>query len=201
MSSVYLDYNATAPIRPEAAEAAICALNIGGNPSSVHAAGRVARAAVERAREQVAGLVGVKPGSLTFTSGGTEANALAIESAIAAGARRPLIGMTEHVSVMASALASGLTVEGWPVTREGVADLDWLADRLNGWKVEDGAPLHALSLANNETGVIQPVAEAAALIHAAGGWLHVDAVQAAGKIAVDFAALGADTCCHCRVTS
>jgi cysteine desulfurase len=193
VTSVYLDYNATAPIRPEAAEAAACALGIGGNPSSIHAAGRLARAAVEKARDQVAALIGVKPGSLTFTSGGTEANALAIESAIAAGAKRPLIGLTEHASVLATSMASGLMVEGWPVTEDGRADLTWLADRLAKWSAKDGAPFAAISLVNNETGVIQPVAEAAALIHAAGGWLHVDAVQAAGKIAVDFAATGADT--------
>jgi cysteine desulfurase len=193
MTPVYLDYNATAPIRPEAAEAVACALAIGGNPSSVHAAGRTARAAVERARAQVAALVGVKEGSLTFTSGGTEANAMAIGSAIAAGARKPLISLTEHASVMQAALTTGLTVEGWPVDRNGLADLDWLADRLKGWTAADGRPFAALSLANNETGVIQPVAEAGELIHAAGGWLHVDAVQAAGKIPMSFAATGADT--------
>ncbi len=193
MTSIYLDYNATAPIRPEAAEAAACALGVGGNPSSVHAAGRVARAAIEKAREQVAGLVGVKPGSITFTSGGTEANALAIESAIAAGAKRPVVCLTEHPSVMASAMASGLMVEGWPVGASGVVELDWLRDRLGQWQAKDGAPFVAVSLVNNETGVIQPIAEVAEIVHGVGGWLHVDAVQAAGKIAVDFTALGADT--------
>jgi cysteine desulfurase len=193
VTSVYLDYNATAPIRPEAASAAARALAIGGNPSSVHAAGRSARAAVERARDQVAGLVGVKPGSVTFTSGGTEANALAIESAVAAGAGRLLVSMTDHVSVLATAAAAGFCTEAWPVTCDGVADLDWLERRLKDWKAEDGAPFAALSLANNETGVIQPVSQAAALLHAASGWLHVDAVQAVGKIAVSFADTGADT--------
>ena len=193
MGGVYLDYNATAPIRPEAAEAIACALAIGGNPSSVHAAGRTARAAVEKARAQVAELVAVREGSVTFTSGGTEANALAIDSAIAAGARRPIVGLAEHVSVMEGALASGLMVEGWPVRPDGTADLDWLAARLCAWSAEDGRPFVAMSLANNETGVIQPVAEAARLVREAGGWLHVDAVQAAGKIPVDFNALGADT--------
>ncbi len=192
-TAVYLDYNATAPIRPEAADAAACALAIGGNPSSVHAAGRLARAAVEKARDQVAALVGVKSGSVTFTSGGTEANALAIESAIAAGAKRPLVSMTDHVSVLATASAGGFWTEAWPVTGDGLADLDWLEQRLKSWKADDGAPFAALSLANNETGVIQPVAQAAALLHAAGGWLHVDAVQAVGKIAVSFAETGADT--------
>jgi cysteine desulfurase len=192
-TAVYLDYNATAPIRSEAADAAACALAIGGNPSSVHAAGRLARAAVEKARDQVAALVGVKSGSVTFTSGGTEANALAIESAIAAGAKRPLVSMTDHVSVLATASAGGFWTEAWPVTGDGLADLDWLEQRLKSWKADDGAPFAALSLANNETGVIQPVAQAAALLHAAGGWLHVDAVQAVGKIAVSFAETGADT--------
>jgi cysteine desulfurase len=193
MKQVYLDYNATAPIRPQAADAAARALAIGGNPSSVHAAGRVARAAVERARAEVAALVGARPEAVTFTSGGTEANGLAIESAIAAGARRPLVALAEHASVMETALASGRMVEGWPMTARGTADLAWLAARLGAWTAKEGPIFAVLSLANNETGVIQPVAEAAALIHAAGGTLHVDAVQAAGKIPVDVAALDADT--------
>ncbi len=192
-ASVYLDYNATAPIRPEARAAAVCALDIGGNPSSVHASGRLARAAVEQARGEVAALVSASSDSVIFTSGGTEANALAITSAIAAGAKKPIVLMTEHDSTLNTATASGLWVEAWPVTSEGVADLDWLRDRLAGWGKADGAPFVALSLANHETGVIQPVAEIAALVREAGGWLHVDAVQAVGKIAVDMRALGADT--------
>lgn len=190
---LYLDHNATAPIRPEAADAVVRALAIGGNPSSVHAAGRAARAAVEQARAQVAALVGVKDASITFTSGGTEANALAIDSAIAAGTRRPLISLAEHASSLQTAMAGVAWAEGWPVRPDGLADLDWLEARLKNWRAEDGRPFAALSLANNETGVIQPVAQAAAMLHAAGGWLHIDAVQAAGKIAVNFAATGADT--------
>ena len=193
MTSTYLDYNATAPVRPEAAEAVACALAIGGNPSSVHAAGRTARAAVEKARRQVAALVGVVPGSVTFTSGGTEANALAVQSAVAAGSRRLIVGATDHPSLIEGASATGVWVELWPVDRDGWADLNWLKARLADWKAEDGRPFVALSLANNETGVIQPVAPAAEIVRAAGGWLHVDAVQAAGKIAIDFTALGADT--------
>jgi len=193
VAGVYLDYNATAPIRPEAAAAIAHALAIGGNPSSVHAAGRTARAVVEKARGEVAALVSVVPGSVTFTSGGTESNALAIDSAIAAGARRPIVCMTEHASVMEGALAAGHIVEGWPVHSDGTADLEWLAARLKDWNTADGRPFVALSLANNETGVIQPVAEVARLVREANGWLHVDAVQAVGKIAVDFNALGADT--------
>ena len=190
---VYLDYNATAPIRPEAAEAVACALAIGGNPSSVHAAGRTARAAVERARGEVARLVGAKEGSVTFTSGGTEANALAIDSAVLAGSRRPIVGLAEHASTVQNAMAHGHMVEGWPVLGTGVVDLDWLDQRLKTWEPGFGRPFVAVSLANSETGVIQPTAEIAAIVRAADGWLHVDAVQAAGKIAVDFAATGADT--------
>jgi len=185
----YLDYNATAPVRPEAKAAVIAALEVGGNPSSVHAAGRAARSLIETARAQVAALVGVVGGSVTFTSGGTESNALAIESAVAAGYDRILLGATEHGAVTENARAAGVPVLVWPVDADGVADLGWLREELS----KGGKPLACLMLANNETGVIQPVAEASALVREAGGWLHVDAVQAAGKIAIDFTALGADT--------
>jgi cysteine desulfurase len=191
---VYLDYNATASIRPEAAEAAARALAISGNPTSVHARGRAARAAIEDARAAVAALVGADPEGVVFTSGGTEANNLAIQSAVAAGkVRRLIVGATEHASVAESAAASGLAVETWPVDRRGVADLDWLRARLARWTAEEGQPFVAVVLANNETGVIQPAGEAAVIVHAAGGLLHLDAVQMAGKLPVDLAALGADT--------
>jgi len=189
VTPVYLDHNATTPVRPEAKAAVLRALDLVGNPSSVHAGGRAARALMETSREQVAALAAVKPGSITFTSGGTEASALAIDSAVAAGCDRVLLGATEHAAVAENARAAGLPVEVWPVDGEGLADLDWLATALG----RGGRPLVCLMLANNETGVIQPVAEAAALVRPAGGWLHVDAVQAAGKIAIDFNALGADT--------
>lgn len=190
---VYLDYNATAVVRPEAAAAVAHALEVGGNPSSVHAAGRAARALVEQARTDVAALIAAPTSTIVFTSGGTEANALALESAIAAGSKRLLISAIEHDSVRETAQASGVAVEAIPVDRSGRADLTWLAERLARWDAADGKPFVALMLANNETGVIQPVAEAAELVRAADGWLHVDAVQAAGKIAVDSRALGADT--------
>lgn len=191
--AVYLDYNATAPVRPEAAAAVARALELAGNPSSVHAAGRTARAAIEQARAEVAALIAAPASTVVFTSGGTEANALAIESAVAAGARRLIVSAIEHDSVLETARASAAAVEVLPVDRNGVADLAWLADRLARWDRADGRPFVALMLANNETGVIQPVAEAAGIIRAAEGWLHVDAVQAAGRIAVDSRALGADT--------
>ena len=190
---VYLDYNATAPVRPEAAAAVALGLAAPGNPSSVHAAGRAARAVVELARTEVARLIAAPASTVVFTSGGTEANALAIESAAAAGARRLVVSAIEHDSVLETAQASGAAVERMPVTRAGVADLAWLAERLARWDAADGRPFVALMLANNETGVIQPAAEAAEIVRAADGWLHVDAIQAAGKIAVDSRALGADT--------
>jgi cysteine desulfurase len=186
---VYLDYNATAKTRPEAVAAVQAALAIGANPSSTHAAGRQARAVIERARADVAALVVAEANWLTFVSGGVEANALAIESALAAGCERAIIGATEHDAVLATAQAVFPNVEIWPVDAEGVADLDWLSDALAG----QVRHLVCLMAANNETGVIQPVETVSALVRQAGGWLHVDAVQAAGKRALDCAALGADT--------
>lgn len=187
--SIYLDYNATAPIRPEARDAVLRAFETAGNPSSVHASGRAARDLVETARKQVADLVGVVPGSVTFVSGGTEANALAIGSAAFAGFNRIIVSEGEHDAVLETAAASGLQVLKMPLDADGVARLDWLEEALS----DEGRALVCLMLANNETGVIQPVAEASALVRDADGWLHVDAVQAAGKIAIDFTALGADT--------
>ena len=192
-SGIYLDYNATAPLRPEAREAMVRAWDVGGNPSSVHATGRAARVIVEQARSEVAALIGGMVSTVVFTSGGTEANALAIESALAAGAKRLIIGAIEHESVLETAKASGMAVEILPVTSEGIADLAWLKARLDSWDLADGKPFAALMLANNETGILQPVFEASALVRAADGWLHVDAVQAAGKIDVDSRVLGADT--------
>jgi cysteine desulfurase len=192
-AAVYLDCNATAPVRPEAAAAVAAALAAVGNPSSVHAAGRAARARVEQARAEVAALIAAPASTVVFTSGGTEANALAVESAVAAGSRRLIVSAIEHESVLETAKASGAQVEVLPATGEGTADLAWLRDRLAAWDAAEGRPFVALMLANNETGVIQPVAEAAEIVRAADGWLHVDAIQAAGKVPVDSRALGADT--------
>ncbi len=179
--STYLDYNATAPVRPEAAAAVGAALAEVGNPSSVHGFGRAARARLETARERVAALVGARPSQVVFTGGGTEANNLAIGGT---GRDRILVSAIEHESVLKAA-ASDLI----PVERSGVVDLAAL-DRL--LAAERGPALVALMLANNETGVIQPVAEAARIAHANGALFQCDAVQAVGKIAVDFAALGVD---------
>ncbi|MEH0194784.1 cysteine desulfurase family protein [Caulobacter sp. CCNWLY153] len=187
--AIYLDYNATAPIRPEARESVLRAFDLAGNPSSVHASGRAARDLVETARKQVGELVGVVGGSVTFVSGGTEANVLAIDSAVASGVKRLVVSAIEHDAVVETAAASGVAVEVLPVDEHGVADLSKLTELLAG----EVRTLVCLMLANNETGVIQPVAQASAIVRAADGLLHVDAVQAAGKIAIDFSALGADT--------
>jgi len=189
----YFDWNATAPLREAAREAFADALALTGNPSSVHAEGRTARAAVEQAREQVAALVGARPGDVFFTSSGTEANMLALTPAIETSTeRRPrsklLLSAVEHVSVRAGGRFARDGIEELPVDAQGRLDLAVLATAV----AKTPRPLLSLMLANNETGVIEPVAEAAAIVHAAGGLLHVDAVQAAGRIACDIGALGAD---------
>jgi len=190
---VYLDNNASAPVRPEAAQSVLAAIEAVGNPSAVHRAGRELRAIVEESRRAVATLIGTSSGRVLFTSGGTEANSLALLSAARSGVKRFLIGATEHPSVRECALALEGQVEVWPVTSSGEADLDWLRQILRDWRPSDGPPFVALMLANNETGVIQPVEIAAELVAEVGGWLHVDAVQAAGKIAISMDALGART--------
>jgi len=179
MTSVYLDHNATSPIRPEAAAAVADALADGGNPSSVHGVGRRARARVEAARNTVAQAVGAPADAVTFMSGGTEALNLAIFGVVAAGAtRRLLITASEHDATRAAAeaVAGGgdVAMEVVPVLATGLVDLVWLEARLARWDTEDGRPFLALMQVNNETGVIQPVAEAGALVKAAGGprWRH-----------------------------
>jgi cysteine desulfurase len=179
---IYLDANATEPLRPAAREALLSAFAITGNPSSVHAAGRAARRLLEDARELLAARFGGRPAELVFTSGGTEADALAIH-ALRQG-RRLIVGATEHDAVRAAAAGA----EVLPVDAQGVADLHALAGLLKG-----GPALVCLMLANNETGTLQPVAEAATLCRAAGALLHVDAVQAAGRVRCSFSALGADS--------
>ena len=189
----YFDWNATAPLRPQAAEALRQALAVPGNPSSVHAEGRAARRLVEEAREEVAALVAARAGDVFFTSSGTEANMLALTPAIqTADERRPrerlLISAIEHSSVRTGGRFPRDAVADIAVDADGRIDLAALADALAG----TARPLVSIMLANNETGVVQPIAQAAAIVHAAGGLLHVDAVQAAGRIACDINALGAD---------
>lgn len=190
---VYLDWNATAPLRPEARQAMLDALACAGNPSSVHAEGRAARAIVERARQSIAQLAGSGAGGVVFTSGGTEANALALASELD-GRRfdRLLVSAVEHPSVLAGGRFLSDAVERISVDGEGRVDLAALTARLavlagNGQRV-----LVSIMAANNETGVLQPVMEAARIVHEAGAMLHVDAVQAFGRIPLSFSALNVD---------
>jgi cysteine desulfurase len=178
----YLDWNATAPLRPEAAAAVADALALGGNPSSVHRRGRAARQLVERSREQVAALAGAPADGVVFTSGGTEANHLAL---IGSGRARVLVSAVEHSSV----LQAVPDAEPIPVDANGMVDPNALAALLD---ADDSPALVSVMLANNETGVIQPAREIAVLAHARGALFHCDAVQAAGKIPVSLAAIGAD---------
>ncbi|MCA3745497.1 cysteine desulfurase family protein [Phenylobacterium sp.] len=192
-AGVYLDHCATSPLRPEARAAMAAAFDVTGNPSSVHASGRAARALLEEARARVAILAGAPSAAVTFTSGGTEANVLAIRSAVAAGARRLLISAIEHDCVREAALASGVETVEVPVRPEGIIDLGALQAVLDAPSAAGGPVFLALMAANNETGVIQPTREAAERVRAAGGWLHVDAVQAAGRTPVELDVLGADS--------
>ncbi len=187
--SVYLDHNATAPVRPEAVDAVMTALAEGGNPSSVHASGRAARARVEQARATIAKSICARSEDLIFTSGGTEALNLSFHASKTLGCTRIIYSAIEHDATRASAEASGLPTEVWPVDAQGRARLDWLADRLSRAD-EDERILFALMAANNETGVIQPFAEAGRMIaEADGDHLYlIDAVQMTGKASFDFAA-------------
>ncbi len=184
----YLDYNASAPLRTEARAAALGALDTAGNPTSVHAEGRAARAIVEKAREAVARLVNARPSEVVFTSGATEAN----NCVMAAGWDEICVSGIEHDSVLAPARASGAKLTWLPAAKNGVVDVEAAAALLAGSSGRTGRVLVSLMLANNETGVIQPVAEVAALARGMGATMHVDAVQAPGRLAVDCAALGAD---------
>jgi cysteine desulfurase len=196
----YLDHNATSPLRPEARLAMERALCAQANASSVHRYGRGARASIEDAREEIARLVNARPEDVIFTSGGTEANSLALHGAVegaderGACVERLFVSAIEHDSVLATAVAiadhsPGLLSSQIPVTPEGVVDLAALERMLNQSR---GRVLVAVMAANNETGVIQPVSDVIELVRKADGLVLVDAVQACGKIPVDFAARGAD---------
>lgn len=190
---IYLDWNATTPLRPEAREAMAAAWDLSGNPSSApDAEGRHARRLVEEARARVAGAVGASPRNLVFTSGGTEANALALTPGLRRGSGLPverlLVSAIEHAWCCraADSRLGRLNRSASPV--RGLLDLDRLRTILAG-----GPPaLVLVMLANNETGALQPVGEAAEIVHQAGGLLHVDTIQAFGKIPFDINDLGAD---------
>jgi cysteine desulfurase len=178
----YLDWNATAPPRAEAIAAMTAALELGGNPSSVHRRGRAARHLVEDSREKIAALVGTPADGVVFTSGGTEANHLAL---LGSGRPRVLVSAVEHSSVLQAVPEA----ERLPVGGDGVVDLAALDALL---RADPRPALVSVMLANNETGTVQPVGEIAAIAHAHEALFHCDAVQAAGKIPVSLAATGAD---------
>jgi cysteine desulfurase len=189
---VYLDCNATTPLRQEAREAMAATWELWGNPSSVHAEGRQGRRLVEDARAVIAAAIGADVRDVIFTSGGTEANALALTPGLRRGtglpAERLVVSAIEHASVLAGGRYRPDQIEILGVTRSGIVDLERLRDLLAA-----GPPaLVSIMLANNETGAIQPVAESADIVHGVGGLLHVDAVQAFGKIPCDIKKLKAD---------
>ena len=189
---VYLDWNATTPLRDEARRAVSDALDLPGNASSVHAEGREARKWIESARSAVAKAVGTVPRNVVFTSGGTEANALALAPNLRRGTgpavERLVVSAIEHASVLSGGRFPRELIETVRVTPAGVVDLDHLRQLLR-----SGPPaLVSVMLANNETGAIQPIAEVAEIVHAAAGLLHVDAIQAFGKIPFDMGETGAD---------
>ena len=189
---VYLDWNATTPLRPEARQAMSAAWEVAGNPSSVHAEGRQARRLVEDARAAVSAAVGARPQDVVFTSGGTEANALALTPGLRRGAgeplRRLLVSAIEHTSVLAGGRFSPEAIGSIQANGSGLIDIDHLRRLLS-----VGQPaLVSVMLANNETGALQPVGEVADIVHEAGGLLHVDAIQALGKIPFDIKSMKAD---------
>lgn len=180
----YLDHNATSPLRPAAREAMLAALALTGNASSVHAEGRAARGLLEDSREAVARALGVIAPMVIFTSGGSEANNMALKGA---PVERLIVSAIEHPSVLEAARASGKPVERVPVTADGVIDLDVLARLLPGPRA-----LVSIMLANNETGVVQPLRDVVTLAQEHGALVHTDAVQGLGKVPVNFGLLGVD---------
>lgn len=188
--AIYLDYNASAPLIGEAKAAMLAALDVDANPSSVHAAGRAAKAMLQKARRQVAALVNTKPDHVVFTSGATEAAATLLRPHYSFG-RSPLtfsrlyVSAADHPCVLAGGGFAPDSVTRLPVKPSGLLDMDALETALAGHERSAGLPLVAVHWANNETGVIQPVADIAALVKAHGGVLVVDAVQALGRIPID----------------
>jgi len=194
---IYFDYNASAPLSEAAREAVVAALNVTGNPSSVHQEGRAARALVESARRDVAALCGAKPDHVFFTSGATEAANTLLTPLYKMG-RSELrlshlyVSATEHPCMLSGGRFAAENMTVLPVDHQGIVDLDVLEQALKAHDKSKGLPLVAIQWANNETGVIQPVEKIGALVKAAGGFFIVDAVQAAGRIALDIAAASAD---------
>lgn len=193
----YLDYNASAPLLPEARAAMLAALDVTANPSSVHSEGRAARRIIEEARRDVAALVNAKPEHVVFTSGATEAAAtlLSPDWRMGRGAirmSRLYVCEADHPCLLAGGSFAPESVSRIGVDAQGVMDLAALKAALDAHDRNEGLPLVAVHAANNETGVVQPFGRTAALVKAAGGVLVLDAVQAAGRIPLDITASCAD---------
>ena len=191
---IYLDHNATSPLRTSVKEALINRLGAPLNPSSVHQEGRQGRKVIEAAREKVAALVGADPKAVVFTSGGTEANNMALSPRVQFGSEVRVfnalfVSAVEHPCILAGGRFSKEQINHLPVDESGIVDLERAAALL----ADIEAPFVSVMLANNETGVIQPIDALAEIVHGQGGFLHVDAVQAAGKIPIDIFELEADS--------
>lgn len=196
-SRTYMDYNATAPLLPAARAAMHAALDLVGNPSSVHGEGRAVRALIDKARRQVAKLAGASSTGVIFTSGATEAAATVLTPHFKMGRSdlriaRLYVLASEHPCMLCGGRFSPDCVTSVSVDGEGLVDLDDLARHLQSHDKSAGLAMVAIQLANNETGVVQPLQDAAAIVKEHGGILVVDAVQAAGRLPIDIEALGAD---------
>ena len=196
-SRIFLDHNAGAPVRPDALEAAVAAARAGGNASSVHGEGRAARARLEAARRAVADLCGASPQGVVFTSGATEANVFALSTRLRVSGRevsidRLLIGATEHPSVLAGGRFPADRVGRIGVDGEGLLDLSALDAALAAAAGRGERAMVSVQLANSETGVIHPIGEIARMARAHGAIVHCDAVQGAGRIALDHPDLDVD---------
>lgn len=194
---LYLDWNATAPLHPAAREAIMRAIDIFGNPNSVHGEGRAARAAIEGARRKVAALAGTDAGNVVFTSGATEAANLVLTPDFRMG-RTPLqlghlyFSAVEHLAIREGGRFPKDRMTEIPVTDAGIVDLNALAALLDAHDKSTGLPMVAIMFVNNETGIVQPVEEAARIVRAHGGLFVVDAVQAAGRLPIEIERIGAD---------
>ena len=194
---IYMDWNATAPLLEAARDACLSALGLIGNPSSVHGEGRKIRALIESARRDVAALCGAAPANLVFTSGATEAANLVLTPDFRMGKTpisigRLYVSAIEHPAIREGGRFPADRVSEIPVTQQGIVDLVALESALEAHDRQTGLPMVAVMLANNETGIVQPIAEVSRLVKAAGGILVVDAVQAAGRMSLSIEELGAD---------
>lgn len=186
MTRLYLDHNASSPLRPEVIEAVNAAMRVPGNPSAVHGDGRAAAKLINDARDALGLALGVCAQDIIFTGSGTEADNTAVHSAVAAGCKRLLISPMDHPATLLAAERSGAVCEIMPVNEHGQTDMDWLKDRLANWDESDGRPFVSLVAANSETGVIQDTETATELVHDAGGLILIDAVQALGKLPMTY---------------